>query len=293
MNVVVDVQLFREQYRRAVRDVTPFVTVERQVVIARHNFGLHPSRTDLTLYLEASELRYIRAVELFNAYLPDRATQQRALDVGGFLGAYPLAVARLGIPVTLAEVYAYYDGALDDLGDYLASEGVEIWDVDFTEPIDDLTQRFTMVTNMAMLEHLASTPEPLMRNLRAVTDDSGALLIETPNIAYWPKRLALLRGGTVHPPLNDLLRSAKPFLGHHREYTASELAELLKEAGFRTVSVGRFNYSLSLRRGNLFDRIYTLVVYLWPTLLFPKCRELIMALAVPDRETTTYLGSAG
>jgi 2-polyprenyl-3-methyl-5-hydroxy-6-metoxy-1,4-benzoquinol methylase len=281
MSFVLDARRFSEQYRLAVRDVTQFVTVERQEVISRHNLGLHPARTNLTAYLEASETRYLRAIALFNAHLSEGAAEHRALDVGGFLGAYPLTVARLGIPVTLAEVYAYYDGALDDLSEFLASEGVDIWDVDFTEPIDDRNQRFTMVTNMAMLEHLASTPEPLMRNLRAVTDDRGALLIETPNIAYWPKRLTLLRGRTVHPALDELFRSATPFLGHHREYTASELRELLEWTGFRTVAMQRFNYSLSLRGGTWFDRIYTLIVYLWPTLLFPKCRELIMALAVP------------
>jgi 2-polyprenyl-3-methyl-5-hydroxy-6-metoxy-1,4-benzoquinol methylase len=275
----IDVSRFRREYRGAVRDVTRFVTPARQEVISRHNLGLHPSRADLSAYLDASETRYVRAVELFNTHLSDGP--QRALDVGGFLGAYPLALRRLGIPVTLAEVYAYYEGAFDELRDFLASEGIEIWDVDFTEPLTTSTDRFTMVTNMAMLEHLAGSPDQLMRNLHTATADDGAVVVETPNLAYWPKRWTLLRGRTVHPPLEVVYESASPFLGHHREYTVVELEELLRWSGFRPLRLDCFNYSLSLSRGSWFDRFYTAAVYLWPTLLFRNCREVIIALAEP------------
>jgi hypothetical protein len=277
----IELAQFRGEYRRAVRDVARFITAERQQEIARHNLGLHPSRTDLAAYLNASEERYVRAVQLFNTHLPD-GIAHRALDVGGFLGAYPLTLVRLGVPVTLAEVYAYYGGALDDLSDYLAAEGIEIWDVDFTEPLDRaVTRTFTMVTNMAMLEHLPGSPAQLMSNLRAMIDERGALVIETPNLAYWPKRWELLRGRSVHPPLDVVYGSASPFMGHHREYTVTELTDLLRWTGFRTRAVECFNYSLSLREGSWFDRVYTLFVYLWPTLLFRNYRELIIALAVP------------
>src|SRR5262249_3090241 len=202
-------------YRRAVTDMVRSVTPERQQVIARHSLGLAPSRTDLSTYLTASEERYARALGLFNAHDVETDGDRRALEVGGFLGAFPLALSRLGIAVTLAEVFGYYGGALDDLSHFLASEGVEILDVDFTRPGDEpVTQRFAIVTNMAMLEHLADSPETLMRNLRSVTDDGGAVLIEVPNIAYWPNRLNLLRGRSIHPPLDVLFGSASPFLGH-------------------------------------------------------------------------------
>ena len=280
MSPPLDISRLREEYPRAVRDVTRFVTPERQEVIARH-----PSRTNLTRYLEASERRYVRAAELFNQHSWSEERPLRALDVGGFLGAYPLTLRRLGLSVTLAEVYGYYGGALDDLSEFLVSEGVEVWDVDFTEPLEESgLPRFAMVTNMAMLEHLANSPEQLMRNLRSVTDRDGALVIETPNIAYWPKRWGLLRGRTPHPPLEVVYGSETPFLGHHREYTVAELTDLLSWTGFSCRSVDCFNYSLSLRNGTWFDRVYTLLVYLWPTLLSRNCRELIIALAVPEHE---------
>ena len=68
-------------------------------------------------------------------------------------------------------------------------------------------------------------------------------------------------------------------LGHHREYTTAELCDLLRWSGFTVSAVDIHNYSLSLREGSLLDRLYVLAVYVWPTLLFRNCRELIMATA--------------
>jgi hypothetical protein len=279
---MVDVARFREEYRRAVKDVSRYVTAGRQKVIARHNIGLDPSRTDLRRYLEASETRYAGALTLFNNHFRLFGETGSALDVGGFLGAYPLALSRLGLSVTLAEVYSYYGGALDELHAFLISEGLEVWDVDFTRPMTESGRSYAMVTNMAMLEHLSGSPEILMDNLRAVTAEEGALVLETPNIAYWPTRLDLLRGRTVHPPLDVVYGSAAPFLGHHREYTVQEVKDLLSWTGFETEDVICLNYSLTLRGRPILDRIVTSVVLLWPTVAFRNCRELIMALATPS-----------
>jgi 2-polyprenyl-3-methyl-5-hydroxy-6-metoxy-1,4-benzoquinol methylase len=277
---MIDAARFSVEYPRAVDDVMRFVTPERQEVIARHNLGLGPSRTDLRHYLRASVKRYLRAVELFNAHVPDHRDGLDVLDVGGFLGAFPLTLRRLGATVTLAEVYGYYGEALDGLRAYLVSEGVEVWDVDFTEEILPGERRFTLVTNMAMLEHLASSPRVLMGNLRAVTGKRGALVIETPNICYWPTRWGLLRGRSVHPPLDVVYGSEVPFLGHHREYTIRELTELLDWSGFHLEEVTTLNYT-SLWHGGVARRLVTAAVFLWPTLAFPSCREILLALAKP------------
>ena len=267
MSSSINLERFRTEYPRAVQDVTRFVTPERQEVIARHNPGLERSRTSLSTYLKASENRYARALGMFAKYLPAGA-ELRALDVGGFLGAYPLTLARIGVQVTLAEVFAYYGGSLDELGGFLASEGVEVLDVDFTQPLAGAVMRkFTMVSNMAMLEHLADSPKQLMTNLRAVTSETGALLVEVPNIAYWPKRLSLLFGRTVHPPLDVVFGSATPFTGHHREYTVAEVTDLLRWTGFRPVAVDQFNFSFSFSGMKWVDRVNPATVRLLPSVL--------------------------
>ncbi len=281
MPAIINPAQFRSVYRQAVRDVMRFITRERQIVIARHDVSLHPDRHDLGTYLRASERRYLELVRLCNRHAVHAPAETRALEVGGFLGAYPLTLARLNIPVTLAEQYGYYYGALDELAAFLEREGVKIWDVDFTEPLPDLGDRFTVVSNMAMLEHLASSPKALMENLRTYTAGNGLVVVEIPNVAYWPNRLEALRGDSIHQPLDLVYASTPPYLGHHREYTIAEVHALLDWSGFAPVETSMFNYSLSLRRGTWGERLYVLLVYLWPTLLFRACREIIMAAARP------------
>lgn len=276
----VDREAFRAAYRRSVADVLPYVTRERQAVIARHNLGLHPDRYSVEVYLERSELRYLRVVDELNRRHPGSGQPIRTLDVGGFLGAFPLALARAGARATLAEEYGYYYGAFDELRDYLEREGVEVWAADFTQPLSGApTHQYDLVTNMAMLEHLPSSPRQLMDNLRACLAAEGTLVLEVPNIAYWPNRLRALRGESLHQAFDLYYASEPPFMGHHREYTVQELRELLAWSGFAVCSLQTFNYSLTLRAGRWRDRVYALVVWLWPTWLWTACREVIMVSA--------------
>lgn len=280
VSAAIDPATFQRVYRQSVPDVMRFITPERQELVARHDLSLHPATFRLDSYLYASERRYAHLVALTNRHLPAEVPPE-ALEVGGFLGAYPLTLARMGIPTTLVEQYGYYYGAFDDLAAFLTAEGVRIWDADFTEPLPDAAGRYTLVTNMAMLEHLSGSPRQLMLNLRACTHPDGLVVLDVPNVAYWPNRLRALRGESIHQPLQVVYASAPPYLGHHREYTLDELSQLLTWTGFRLSESVLFNYSLSLTRGTSFERLYTLVMYLWPTLLFPACRELIMVAARP------------
>jgi hypothetical protein len=280
-SVLIDPHAFRSAYRQSVDDVMQFVTSERQTVIARHNAGLLPAVQDLGLYLRASVARYEQLLRVVNAHAQLDRGALRALEVGGFLGAYPLTLARLGIPVTLVEHYGYYHGALDDLAEYLAASGVCIWDADFTEPLEATPSQCTLVTNMAMIEHLPDSPKHLMDNLRASTAPDGLIVLEVPNIAYFHRRRQLLLGRSVHSSLESLYFSEAPYVGHHREYTASELEQLVAWSGMSVLEVVLYNYSLSLRRGSAVERLYALLVDLWPTYLFPRTREMIMVAVSP------------
>jgi SAM-dependent methyltransferase len=279
---MIDPERFREQYRRAVGDVGAFITPERQMVIARHNLGLHPDHTDLRAYLGHSERRYLNVVEMFNDQRPAAAAEgPSVLDVGGFLGAFPLALSRCGFDVTLVEEFDYYYGAFDDLKSFLEGEGVHVWAADFTQPLEhDPRRSYGLITNLAMMEHLPSSPKVLLENIRRCMDEDSTLFVEVPNIAYWPNRLKALRGQSIHPAVELMYASAPPFLGHHREYTVAELRDVLAWAGFEVRATDVFNYSLSLSEGGSYARLYTLLVYLWPTLLFENCREVILSAAV-------------
>ena len=245
--------------------------------MARHNPGLHPDRIDLTSYLTRSETRYRTAVETYLGVVGGDFGSVQALDVGGFLATFPLALARLGATVTLSEAYGYYEGAFDDLREYLEAEGVTIWDLDLTETgAAPAGESFDAVFNMAMLEHLADSPRPLMDNMRALLGTGGRLIVEVPNIAYWPRRLEALQGHSVHPPLPDVYHSGSPFMGHHREYTAAEVRALFEMSGLKIDQLVTFNYSWDID-GPLLTRLRYKLLYEWPMRRFESLREVVLA----------------
>jgi 2-polyprenyl-3-methyl-5-hydroxy-6-metoxy-1,4-benzoquinol methylase len=264
---VLDLDDFRRTYRAAVADVAPTIGQPELERIARHDRPL--AHWDPAEYMRLSEERYVRALRLLGPRVEPGAP---VLEVGGFLAVFPLALARLGVPVTVAERYDLYDGALDAVRDLLERAGARIWDVDFTAS-GLAAEAFPVVVNMAMIEHVAGSPRTLMENLHACC--AGTLLVEVPNLAYGYKRWQLLRGRTIHPPLRDVYESAEPFTGHHREYTLSDLTELLELSGFRLLETDAFNYSLA---GDVYTRILPQDVL---SRLLPSWREVLMAVAAP------------
>ncbi len=87
--------------------------------LAKHNVGWRSGSFDPRQYLLDSETRYLRAARALRA-----AGARSVLDVGGFLGAFPLTLQRLGFSVSIAEKFGYYDRALDGVSERLTSNGV-------------------------------------------------------------------------------------------------------------------------------------------------------------------------
>lgn len=272
----IDIARFASIYARCVDDVVPFLTLERQELLARHTPALAPGRTDMRHYLEASRKRYEVALDVYRDCGGSLVKGAHALDVGGFMAAFPLALSRLGLEVTISEAFSYYDGAFDDLRAFVQAEGVAVWDVDLTQPQPVRDERFQLVANMAMIEHLADSPRPLMQNMRRLLDEDGRIIVEIPNLGYWPTRLRALRGESIHPPLADVYRAERPFLGHHREYTARELEELFELSGFRMEQLICFNYSWNFQ-GPLLARLKKKLLYEWPMRRLPALQEVLLA----------------
>jgi SAM-dependent methyltransferase len=273
--------VFGAVYRDAVRELEPFLTPDRLAVVARHNPGWRPERFDAAGYLRTSELRYDAALELFERHRDAADSALRFLDIGGFLGALPLALTRLGARVTLSEKYGYYHGAFDELRDLLVAEGVEVWDLDLSEPLESTpAARFDLVAAMAILEHLPSSPRALLLNAKSLLDEGGRLVVDVPNIAYWPKRVGLLRGISPLPAIGDVYDAETPFTGHHHEYTVAELVEVLTRSGLAVDEVRTLNYTPWPDR-----RFFRRLVADWPRRRFASMREVVLACARRDSES--------
>lgn len=236
--------------------------------LARHNSGWRKDRFDAAEYLRMSSVRYWRAYRILAA-----SGARSVLDVGGFLAAFPLALARLGFEVTIAERYDYYGTAIDAIAKHVRANGVRVIDVDFTVAVADrasILGRFDAVTCMAVAEHLAHSPRALMDNIYASLRPGGSLVFEVPNLAFWPKRYAFfVRGTSVLAPISDVYHSEVPFTGHHREYTLPEARYVVGEAGLEVVQEETFNYGFDTRR------VWNRMKYA-PAFLFKEWAEVIL-----------------
>jgi len=263
---------FEEIYQAGVGEVMARMPDDWSV-FARHNAGWRKGHFDAEGYLRASVERYWRAYGILC-----RSSAQRVLDVGGFLAAFPLALQRIGMSVAIAERYDYYGNSMDGIAAHLRDHGVEVIDMDFTDPSADvaaLDGGFDAVTCMAVAEHLPHSPRTLMNNLRVVLRPEGALAFEVPNLAFWPKRYAfVVRGETVLAPIAEVYHSEIPFTGHHREYTFADARYVVREAGFEIVDEQGFNYGFDTRR--LLNRIKyapALLAKAWSEVIMLHCRK--------------------
>ena len=87
---------FGEVYEQAVRDVVPYLDADTLNRLGAHNPGWKADRFDAIGYLNTSKARYQRTLDIYDQQQGKPIPGLRFLDVGGFLGAFPLALARLG-----------------------------------------------------------------------------------------------------------------------------------------------------------------------------------------------------
>jgi 2-polyprenyl-3-methyl-5-hydroxy-6-metoxy-1,4-benzoquinol methylase len=235
----VTTERFASVYLQTLLDLSALWNADMQSEIAQHNIGWVPGRTDFEGYLRCSLVRYEYAMTAIKSV---GATS--VCDVGGFLGVFPVTLSRLGFDVAMTESPRYYSHAFDAAFERIAAEGVTIIDVDlFNETAGDRQKGFDVVTLMAVLEHYPHSLRTALNNVVQLLSPRGHLYVETPNIAYWPKRWNMLHGQSPLVPATDIFDSAVPFIGHHHEFAPDELEELLRRAGFEPLRQWLFNYS--------------------------------------------------
>jgi SAM-dependent methyltransferase len=263
---------FEEVYGECVAEVMQRMP-EDWSSFAKHNIGWSKDRFDAEGYLRMSAERYWRAYRMLA-----ESGARSVIEIGGFLAAFPLALARLGLEIAVAERYDYYGTAIDRIAAHLRGNGVRVIDADLTSPLADRSPvlgHFDAATCMAVAEHLAHSPRHLMENIRAALRPGGALVFEVPNLAFWPKRYAfLVRGESVLAPISDVYHSDVPFTGHHREYTLSDARYVVREAGLEVVREETFNYGFDTR--SLWFRLKYAPAFLlreWAEVILLHCRK--------------------
>ena len=101
-------------------------------------------------------------------------------------------------------------------------------------------QHFDLVIAGEIIEHLTYDPMHMLFEARRVLCDGGYLLVTTPNVGSITS-VAKTLDGDDNPQIFFLYKrpgpGAEEEIGHHREYTAHELGEAVKAAGFEIVQL--------------------------------------------------------
>jgi hypothetical protein len=158
----------------------------------------------------------------------------------------------------------------------LAEAGVQFYD--FEEVgygVRGLDTRYDVVLCMGVIEHIPSSPRPLLDTLNRVLRPGGLLVVDTPNLVHLYNRQKFARGETVLAEIEAQYETELPFEGHHREYTIPELVWMLRRIGHSQISVEAFNYS-SYALGTLVSRD---VHNHWNMVRDPTLREYLMTVS--------------
>ena len=209
--------------------------------LARHSPSL--AGYDWANYLRCSLCRVVRVQKAIAAAVPAGG---RVLDYGSYFGNFGLAVNAMGYRVEAVDSYQQYGDALAPWLALQREAGIVAHD--FADTGYDLSslgaRSYDAIICAGVIEHIPHTPRRLLETLTSMLKPSGVLVLDTPNLGYLYKRLALLDGQSIFAPISQQYFTEVPFEGHHREYTVAELEWLLKAVGHEIVSMETFNYSV-------------------------------------------------
>ncbi|MFP5379435.1 MAG: class I SAM-dependent methyltransferase, partial [Vicinamibacteria bacterium] len=191
-------------------------------------------------------------------------------------GNFALALAAGGYRVEAIDAYGEYGDALAPCVALQRGSGVVVHDFATAGPdLSSLHGRFDAVVCAGVIEHIPHTPRLLLETLTRLLAPGGVLVLDTPNLAYLYRRLALLEGQTIFPPIAQQYYTELPFEGHHREYTVAEVEWMLGAAGHEVLSIETFNYSVFGQTQLVGDH----VDYYHAMQADPSLREIIFAVS--------------
>ncbi|PYT53635.1 MAG: hypothetical protein DMG43_08520 [Acidobacteria bacterium] len=153
----------------------------------------------------------------------------RHLDIGAQIGAMAIYASRLGCEVAAVDYACWSSYAA------IAKEnGVDYRECDLSaSPLPFADASFDFVSYMDVIEHHAFSPRRVLEEIHRVLAPNGRVLVTTPNHSSIYNRLLLLVGRSVNDSFDRYFDSKDVMhLGHHREYTRSELRSALERSGF-------------------------------------------------------------
>lgn len=257
---------------RVTDDLLPLLNGADLAPLARRSPSL--AGYDWSAYLRCSVCRLVRFQRALTTHLSPGA---RVLDFGSYFGNAGLVLRRSGFVVDAIDSYRDYGESMARFVSLQQDHGIRVHDFADAENLAALfgPATFDAVLCAGVIEHIPHTPRQLLESLVAAMKPGGVLVLDTPNLGYLYKRLALLEGNSIFAPISQQFYTDLPFEGHHREYTVAEIEWMLQAVGLLQVSLETFNYSNFGQTEVVGDH----AAYYRAMQSDPQLREVILAVA--------------
>ena len=187
-------------------------------------------------YISKHRHEYLRTIQDIDL-LFDGSKGKRVFEIGAFFGVVSIALARLGYQVTASDVPEYMGLAVQR--DRFSKEGVSVHEMNFSDyKIDAPDESFDCVIMCEVLEHLNFNPLPLFKEINRILSVDGVFYLALPNGAQIRNRINLALGRPIGLKVSEFFHQLDGqheliANGHWREYTMSEVREMLEPMGFR------------------------------------------------------------
>jgi len=231
-------------------------------------------------YIDFNQPHYEKILLDFNKIFSDNDIPQRVLEISSFLGVIDITLAKIGFEVHTFDIPEFQqNGNLNKLYSHYnvhPSSGYvkDVGNTGLPYPND----HFNAVILSEVLEHLSFNPLPVLQEINRILKKGGILYITTPNQVRKRNRMNILFGLSIRDDIRDsviqLDGEKKKICGMHwREYTLSELTQMLEITGF---TVSSYYYSTWTKKIYSFvDKIVNAIVGMF----FPSLENSITIIA--------------
>ncbi len=195
------------------------------------------------------------------------------LDIGAHSGALLLRLKELGFPELMG---TDLDSTRFDV------PGAEFKCLELNQSFAcHFGRRFQLVTATDVIEHLDS-PRNFLREVHALLEEDGWLVVSLPNVASWEGRLRFLLDGELWQFSETNYRTQR----HISPITREQMVMMMQELGFRVVEMGSAGSFSTLLRKTLTFPIWALSTALGGMSTTGASAIFLAKKAFPDPELT-------
>jgi SAM-dependent methyltransferase len=188
------------------------------------------------LYVETHARRFYETLRL----LPDLQRDARVLELGAI--PYYLTVLLKKFAGLNVDPLSFYEvETAQQTTHHLENvENQEQFDFDYAplnverDVFPAADEFYDLVLCCELLEHLLINPSHMLYEIHRVLKPGGYLLLTTPNILRWGNVLSLVKGRNI----NDCYHGNGIYGRHNREFSMSEVSQLLKANAFSIEHIG-------------------------------------------------------